>query len=110
MKTRNKRIWFTLGAAVMLAATAFGLAACGGKTPAKADVTGAYITMPRMAYANMRPTYNYYTVTYTFQQLTTYSDGTYCLAVSSSTFSALELPEEGSGGKGNARDTSLTYY
>ena len=45
----------------------------------------------------MRPQYNYYLTTFTQQEITLMDNNTYCLVLSSSTFSALELAESGFG-------------
>ena len=104
-----KSIARKLTAVVLVAAIAivsvFAFAACG--TP---KATGVYLSPAQLSYANMRPTYNYYMTTFTQQELTLYEDNTYCLIVSSSMFSALELPAEGNAAKGNERDNSITKY
>lgn len=94
--------------AVLGVAACFAFGACGGGAEAK--VTGVYLSPAQMSYVNMRPQYNYYLTTFTQQELTLYDDGTYCLVVSSSTFSALELSESTNGAKGNERDNSIVKY
>ena len=65
----------------------------GASTQTSAEVvdtptlTGSYLSPAQLGYSNMRPTYNYYLTTFAFQNLETYSDNTYCLTLSSSTFS-----------------------
>lgn len=110
----------------VLALAALGLASCGGgSTPSSGNsasdnssstetiaptLVGAYLSPSELGYANMRPSYNYYLTTFTQQYLEVYSDNTYKLAVSSSIFSALILPETGNEAQGNERDNYLTYY
>jgi hypothetical protein len=81
-----------------------------GKSATNATLTAAYSSPAVLTYVNMRPTYNYYLTTFEFEELETYSDNSYILTVSSSTYSALILPEEGNGVKGNERTNSLTKY
>ena len=82
--------------------------ACGAAEEAK--VTGMYLSPAKLSYQNMRPTYNYYLTTFAHQELTILDDNTYCLIVSESTFSALELAESTSDAKGNERTNSVTKY
>lgn len=82
--------------------------ACGAAEEAK--VTGMYLSPAKLSYQNMRPTYNYYLTTFTHQELTILDDNTYCLIISESTFSALELAESTSDAKGNERTNSITKY
>ena len=82
--------------------------ACGAATEAK--VTGMYLSPAKLSYVNMRPQYNYYLTTFAHQELTILDDNTYCLVVSESTFSALELAESTSDAKGNERTNSITKY
>jgi hypothetical protein len=106
---------------VLLAAT--GLASCGtaSTSSVKADassvsvapvatLTADYSSPAQLSYVNMRPTYNYYLTTFTFEELETYSDNTYILTVSSSCFSGVILPEEGNAAQGNERTNYLTKY
>ena len=97
-----------------LAASA-ALVSCGGNSgsaaPAAAKMENLFVTEQRLTYANSRPDHNYYTTTFTFEELELYSDKTYKLTVSACTFSALVLPEEGQAASGNARDQSfMSYY
>ena len=82
--------------------------ACGAAEEAK--VTGMYLSPAKLSYQNMRPTYNYYLTTFAHQELTILDDNTYCLIVSESTFSALELAESTNDAKGNERTNSITKY
>lgn len=95
--------------AVALMATL--LTACGAKAPevkASGKTTGIYLTPAQLSYSNMRPQYNYYTTTFTQQELTLMDDNTYCLIISASMFSALELAESTNDAKGNERTNSIT--
>ena len=76
----------------------------------QAKVTNAFLTQAKMTYNNMRPQYNYYLTTFSFQELELYSDNTYKLSISSSTFTAIELPTEGNAAKGNENANSLISY
>lgn len=86
------------------------LASCGGSAAKEAKLIGSYISAAQLSYNNMRPTYNYYLTNYTFEVFDVYDDGSYCLTVSSSTFSALIIPETGNDAQGNERDNSLVKY
>ncbi len=103
---------FTRLAALVLAVVmVLALSACGGESSAKsAAISGVYLTPAKLTYSNMRPQYNYYTTTFTQQELTLMGDGSYCLIVSASTFSALELAESTQDAKGNERDNSITKF
>ena len=84
------------------------LAGCGGGSSAGGKITGVYLSPAQLSYQNMRPQYNYYMTTFTQQELTLMDDGTYCLIVSSSMFSALELAESTNDAKGNERTNYIT--
>lgn len=81
-----------------------------GLSSGSAKVDGVYLSPAEMSYNNMRPSYNYYLTTFTQQELTLYDDGTYCLIVSSSQFSAVVLPEEGNTASANERANYITKY
>lgn len=105
-KTMKKAaLIFTAAAAVALCAVMF--TACGGSSAA---ITGVYLSPAQLSYSNMRPGYNYYTTAFTQQELTLFDDNTYCFIVSSSLFSAVELPAEGQDAKGNERTNYITKY
>lgn len=104
--------WMT--ALVLAVVAMFSFAGCemlgdllGG---GEAAIKGVYLSPSQMSYANMRPSYNYYLTTFTHQELTIYEDGTYCLIVSSSQFSAVVLPEEGNAASANERENKITKY
>ena len=86
------------------------LAGCGGDggSSSGGKVTGIYLSPAQLSYVNMRPQYNYYMTTFTQQELTLMDDNTYCLIVSSSMFSALELAESTNDAKGNERTNYIT--
>ena len=102
-----KKIITVLLAVAMLACT---LTACGGDAAAakEAKTTGIYLSPAQLSYTNMRPQYNYYLTTFTQQELTLMDDNTYCLIISSSCFSALELAESTNDAKGNERTNYIT--
>jgi len=77
---------------------------------AAAKLVQGYSSPAQFKYQNMRPTYNYYTTTFSFESLDLYDDGTYQLNNISMTFSGIVLPEEGSDGSGNERENTVTRY
>lgn len=86
---------------------ALSLTSCGEKT---VNLTGAYLSPAVLSYINVRPEFNYYMTTFTFQELETYDDNTYVLTVSSSMFSGLVLPDVGNDATGNERENSMKKY
>lgn len=86
------------------------LVSCGESQAAAAKCTDAFLSPSTLTYVNMRPNYNYYLTTFTFQGLEIFDDNSYQLTVSASTYSALILPEEGNAIQGNERTNSLTKY
>ena len=99
-----------LAAIVLALALVLALSACGGGSAKAAKISGVYLTPANLTYHNMRPQYNYYTTTFTQQELTLMDDNSYCLIVSSSTYSALELAESTQDAKGNERDNAITKF
>lgn len=91
----------------LVACTCFALASCGGST---AKTSNIFLSPAQLSYTNMRPAYNYYLTTFAQQELTLNDDGSYCLIVSSSTFSALILSEETNDCNGNERTNYVTKY
>ena len=77
---------------------------------AEAKLEHSFISTATLSYSNMRPTYNYYLTTFSFQTLELYDNASYRLTISSSTFSAVILPEEGNAATGNERANSLLSY
>ena len=101
----KKFVSIILAAALMVCV----LAGCsGGGSSSGGKITGIYLSPAQLSYSNMRPQYNYYTTTFTQQELTLMDDNTYCLIISGSTFSALELAESTQDAKGNERTNYIT--
>lgn len=100
----------TLAIFLTVAMMSFMLVACGDSAAAakEAKTTGIYLSPAQLSYSNMRPQYNYYLTTFTQQELTLMDDNTYCLIISSSCFSALELAESTNDAKGNERTNYIT--
>lgn len=106
MKLNCKKI-LALGLALIMV---LALAACsgGGGSAGGGKVTGIFLSPGNLDYKNMRPTYNYYMTTFTHEEITLMDDNTYCLIISSSMFTALELDENTQDAKGNERDNYIT--
>lgn len=101
----------TLAIFLTIAMMSFMLVACGDSAAAatkEAKTTGIYLSPAQLSYTNMRPQYNYYLTTFTQQELTLMDDNTFCLIISSSCFSALELAESTNDAKGNERTNFIT--
>ncbi len=109
MKKHLKLVTLFLAAAMALSLTACG-GGGGGSSAAAGKVTGIYLSPANLSYQNMRPQYNYYLTTFAQQEITLMDNNTYCLVVSTSTFSALELAESTSDAKGNERENSITKF
>ena len=82
----------------------------GNTSAAQATLTQEFITPAKLTYSNMRPTYNFYMTTFSFETLKIFSDNSYVLTHSSSMFSAVILPEEGNAAQGNEKQNFLTEY
>ncbi len=106
---------------IVLALSLASLASCGGNSSQanedknstkqeSATVVHAFTSNAKLDYSNMRPSYNYYLTTFSFETLELYSDNTYCFSYSSSTFSAVILPEEGNAAQGNERTNYINKY
>ncbi|MFA6624850.1 MAG: hypothetical protein WCS80_03705 [Bacilli bacterium] len=78
--------------------------------PAVKELKSAYLSPAVMSYMNMRPAYNYYLTTYSFEYLETFTDDSYILTVSSTTFSGLNLPDEGNNATGNERTNYIAKF
>lgn len=78
--------------------------------PTDVTLTGAYISPAVLQYQNMRPGYNYYLTTFSFETIQLYSDNTYCLTLDSSCYSGLVLPDLGNDATGSARESYVTRY
>ena len=81
-----------------------------GKGATAGTVSGVYLSPAKMSYSNMRPTYNFYTTTIDDQKLTIFEDGTYCLTVVSTQFSAVVLPETGNDFSANEKSNYFRDY
>lgn len=78
--------------------------------PVGVTLTGTYASPAVLQYQNMRPSYNYYLTTFSFETIQLYSDNTYCLTLDSSCYSGLVLPDEGNDATGSARESYVTRY
>ena len=77
---------------------------------AERKLTGSYLTSAQLSYMNVRPTYNYYTTTFSFEGLETYSDGSYAFTLVSMCYSGLNLPEEGNDASGSERENFVKKF
>ena len=107
MKLKKLVIATACAAAAVVAAAC--LAGCSGGAPAS---TGTYLSENELTYFNMLPAKNYFTATSTTQQLDTYSDNTYCLTITTSTYSNISLgPDVATGEETwNDRGQTITRY
>lgn len=107
MKLKKLVVAAACAAAAVIATVS--LAACSG---GGATLTGEYLSNNSYSYANMRPAYNYYYVTFSGQALETYSDGTYCLTVNEIMYSNVSFgPDVASGSEtANDRGQKVTKY
>lgn len=101
---------FNLMALASFALSTMALTACGGGNVSAAKTKGVYLSPSVMSYQNMRPTYNYYLTTFTQEELTLFDDDSFCLIVSSSTFSALVISEDNNDFSGNERTNYMHKY
>lgn len=111
MKRFKKSILAVLIAAVT-ALSAFAFTACGG-TSASAEITGKYLSSNQLSYTNLLPTYNYFTAVIKTQEITTYSDNTYCLTVTNVTYSNISMGAEVPTGEETWNDRGqivIKYY
>ena len=99
MKLKKLVVAAACAAAAVIATVS--LAACSGGV---ATLTGEYLSNNSYSYANMRPLYNYYYVTFSGQTLETYSDGTYCLTVNEIMYSNVSFGPDVANGKETAND------
>lgn len=93
-----------------LALSGIVLTACADGAKSEVKTKGVYLSPAVMSYQNMRPTYNYYLTTFTQEELSLFDDNSYCLIVSSSTFSALVISEENNDFSGNERTNYMYKY
>ena len=84
-----KKLIVAVACATAAVAAAAMLSACSG---GGATSTGTYLSENELTYANFLPEgKNYYFATSTTQQLDTFSDNTYCLTITTSTYSNISL-------------------
>lgn len=111
----GKKIAAVVTAAAVAATAGLALTACG-ETQAK--VTGNYMSENANTFANFNVdampgvTYNYYTLTYSGQQIQTFDDGTYCLTEHSETYSAIDVGKDipSKVGIGNDQGHTIVEY
>ncbi len=77
---------------------------------AEKSLIASYSSPANLAYMNMRPTYNYYITTYSFETLNLYDDNTYSLTYSSTCYSGIVMSEEGSEVSGSERENSVQIF
>lgn len=99
MKLKKLVVAAACAAAAVIATVSLAACSAGGAT-----LTGEYLSNNSYSYANMRPTYNYYYVTFSGQTLETYSDGTYCLTVNEIMYSNVSFGPDVANGKETAND------
>lgn len=108
MKLKKLVVAAACAAAAVIATVSLAACSAGGAT-----LTGEYLSNNSYSYANMRPTYNYYYVTFSGQTLETYSDGTYCLTVNEIMYSNVSFGPDVANGKETANDRGqkvIKYY
>lgn len=108
MKKLNK-ILIAVVLAVASIVMTVALAACGG---GEAQLTGMYNSNKQISYMNFAPQYNYRIMTIKNQIIETYADDTYCLTVSSVTYSNVTFGENipTADFTANEKDTVTTKY
>ena len=74
-KTIKKILAVALSATLAVAAGAM-LTACGDEGEKQPAVTGTYMSTNQFRWMNMVPQYNYFTLTFTAEQIQTFDDGT----------------------------------
>lgn len=99
MKLKKLVVAAACAAAAVIATVSLAACSAGGAT-----LTGEYLSNNSYSYANMRPLYNYYYVTFSGQTLETYSDGTYCLTVNEIMYSNVSFGPDVANGKETAND------
>ena len=104
-----KKLIVAVACATAAVAAAAMLSACSGGS---ATSTGTYLSENELTYSNMLPQYNYFFATSTTQQLDTYSDNTYCLTITTSTYSNISLgPDVATGDETwNDRGQTITRF
>lgn len=104
-----KKLIVAVACATAAVAAAAMLSACSG---GGVTSTGTYLSENELTYTNMLPKYNYFFATSTTQQLDTYSDNTYCLTITTSTYSNISLgPDVATGDETwNDRGQTITRF
>ena len=105
-----KKLVVAVACATAAVAAAAMLSACSG---GGATSTGTYLSENELTYANFLPEgKNYYFATSTTQQLDTFSDNTYCLTITTSTYSNISLgPDVATGDETwNDRGQTITRF
>ena len=105
-----KKLIVAVACATAAVAAAAMLSACSG---GGATSTGTYLSENELTYANFLPEgKNYYFATSTTQQLDTFSDNTYCLTITTSTYSNISLgPDVATGDETwNDRGQTITRF
>lgn len=107
MKLKKLVVAAACAAAAVIATVS--LAACSGGAPAP---TGTYLSENELTYQNFLPTYNYFFIVSTTQQLDTFDDGTYCLTVTTSSYSNISTGADVPTGSEtwNDRGQAITRY
>ena len=117
--SKTKKILSVLSLAALLSLASCGETNTSGAkestgtntvTTAEKKITGLYTSPAKLKYQNMRPTYNYYLTSFTFETLELHDDSTAILSLSFSQFSAVILPEEGNAAEGNERTNYINKY
>lgn len=108
---KTKKTIFTLLAVTAVSAATLGLTACGGSSAA--NMTGNYISNDTISYSNFLPTYNYFTLTSTTQEIETYDDGTYCFSTYETLYSNVSFGADVAAGEETWNDQRMMitrYY
>lgn len=108
---KSSKVLLSLALAATTAASVGALSSCGG-APA-VETVGVYLSDNGIAYNNFLPTYNYFSCAMSGQQLTTYSDNTYALTITTITYSNISTGANVPNDAFTANDkgqTVTTYY
>lgn len=107
----GKKIASVVLATAVAATAGLALTACGDT---QAKMTGNYMSENTNVFSNFNLDmgYNYYTLTFSGQQIQTYDDGTYCLTVNSETYSAIDVGKDipSKANVGNDQGHTITEY
>ncbi len=77
----------SLTTALIAVAAVAGLSSCSGGAVEEANIVGNYISNDVIEYSNFLPTYNYFTLQTTTQQIEIYDDASYCFSSYSTLYS-----------------------